>query len=122
VSVFEAASPAKPPTRKSPATAVLLSLLLPGAGHLYCGKRSTGVWTMFLFLAPAAVALYGIPDAVKAFALIYAVPIYIFAFLDAGLPAREANERRDCPSNGNPRIAATLNLLTSGFRFAQPSQ
>jgi hypothetical protein len=75
------------------------------------------MWTMILFVIPAAVALYGIPVAAKAFALFYAVPIYIFAFFDALFTTREANEGRDCPSNGNPRIAATLNLLTNGLGY-----
>jgi TM2 domain-containing membrane protein YozV len=112
-----AAVPAEPSRRKSPATALLLSLVLPGSGQLYCGKRSTGVWTMVLFFITAAVAFFGVPDLAKAVGFLYTVSIYIFAFLDAGFTACEANEGRDCPPNGNPRIAATLNLLTSGFGY-----
>jgi hypothetical protein len=107
----------EPPRHKSPPIALVLSLLLPGAGHLYCGKRSTGVWTMVFFVIAVAVAVFGQPNVVKALGLIYAIPIYIFAGLDARFTAREANEGRDYLPNGNPRIAATLNLLTSGLGY-----
>jgi hypothetical protein len=82
--LFSVAVPLEPPRHKSPATALLLSLLLPGAGHLYCGKRSTGIWTTVLFLIPMSAALYVQPVLVPS-ALSFAVPIYIFAFLDAFL-------------------------------------
>lgn len=57
---------------------------------------------MVLFLVTATVAIYGMPDGAKALGLLNAVPIYIFAFHDAGFIAREANEQRDYPPNGNP--------------------
>lgn len=72
---------------------------------------------MILFLVPATVAVFGRPDLVKSAGATYAVPIYVFAFIDAILTTREANAGRDLLPNGNPRIAATLNLLTNGLGY-----
>jgi hypothetical protein len=120
-SLFSAPATVVERPEKSLATAFVLSLLLPGAGHIYCGKTSTGVWTMFWFLTGFLVttllAVSRVPQLAIVPALIWAVPIYIFAFLDAVLTTREANEGRDLPAHGNPRIAAILNLLTTGLGY-----
>ena len=34
------------PVPKSPFVAFLLSLVFPGAGQIYCGKTSRGLWTL----------------------------------------------------------------------------
>jgi hypothetical protein len=70
---------------------------------LYIGKRSAGLWTMAVLLIAASAAFSVGDDPVMAIALGYALPIYIFAFIDARFTAREANEGRDYPPNGNPR-------------------
>lgn len=111
--VEAAQAPVARPRRSAP-LALVLSLIVPGAGHLYCGKRATGIWTFCLFAAAAT------PAVLTALALLFFIlplPIYIFACVDAFLTAREANAGRDCLPGGNPRIACVLNLMTGGFGY-----
>lgn len=96
-----------------------MSLLLPGAGHVYSGKRGTGIWTLGFFAAAVATPVLvapateiGLPSFV-----VLAFPIYVFAFLDAYWTTREANAGQDHLPNGNPRIAAMLNLMAAGLGY-----
>jgi len=97
--------------RRSAIVALLLSLVLPGAGHLYCGKRGTGLWILALFALAVALVLW------TPIFIIQPVAIYIFASVDAFLTTREYNSGRGCLPGGNPRIAFVLNLLTGGFGY-----
>ena len=106
--------------KKNPAIAVLLSLILPGLGHLYCGKRGTGTWTLCAFLLTTLVSLYLISQRmadITSAIFPAAVTLYVFAAVDAFLTAREATEGRDRLPHGNPRIAMVLNFLTCGMDY-----
>lgn len=114
-----APAPAAEKDRKSPGAAFLLSLLLPGAGHLYCGKARNGLVTLAAFIGavclvltlPASNMFWGV-------GLRAAIVLYMFAFCDAFYVAREINSGLDPYMIGtNPRIAAVLNLLTNGFGY-----
>lgn len=109
--------------QKSPGMAFAMSLVLPGSGQLYCGKRR-GIWT-FIFFTIGAVAAYamGFPkDRTTEFlwgmCARTAIALYAFSFLDAYFTAREVNRGIDIQIDGaNPRVAAILNLLTKGFGY-----
>ncbi len=115
------APPTPPPKdqRKRPGLAFVLSLVFPGLGHLYCGKRKTGVIVAFF----SAIAFAGVIflKASQPFwgpALRASIILYAFAFLDAFYDAREINAGMEPFIVGNnPRIAAMLNLLTNGFGY-----
>lgn len=116
--------PAKP---KSALLAFLLSLLLPGAGQLYCEKVKRGLWTMGLFLAAIIGFLVlavlsrgqvtGFSELFLAICLRSAMVCYGFGFLDAWKTAREVSSGRDALLEYNPRVAAALNLSTRGFGY-----
>lgn len=44
------AYPPRPPARKEPAIAVLISFFIPGVGHLYAGDTNTGVLLLAIYL------------------------------------------------------------------------
>ncbi len=48
ISLYSAAAPAPAPKRKSAGLAWLLSMILPGLGHLYCGVKVRGGLVMGL--------------------------------------------------------------------------
>jgi hypothetical protein len=110
-----------PATKKSPAAAFLLSLLFPGAGHLYIGLNRNAAWLAgFAFLQFVALicgAIFRAP--VLAGVAILGLPVtYIFAFLDAFYSAREWNAGISPFMIGaSPRTAALLNLLGSGIGY-----
>ncbi len=114
-------TPAVPTRRKKPGLAFLLSLLVPGAGHFYCGKTIAGIWTLGFFAAFVGVMRFVDPQQsmnLWGFCLRGAVVLYTYAFLDAYFSAREINAGTDSVMTGsNPRIAAVLNLLTNGFGY-----
>jgi TM2 domain-containing membrane protein YozV len=112
-----------PGGQKSPAAAWLLSLLAPGAGQLYCGKVKRGVTTLIFFAAGVA-GFFLISGAAEpklqllvGISLRVAIFLYAFAGLDAFFTAREINSGADGRLQHNPRVAAILNLLTSGFGY-----
>ena len=110
---------------KSPLRAFVLSLVLPGTGHLYCGKRNTGLSTLGFFaacllgLVLGAVTGYRSADSIALMDLFFrpVIALYVFSFVDAFETACEANRGADLPPAGNPRIAAVLNFLTRGFGY-----
>ena len=116
--------PAKP---KSALAAFLLSLLMPGAGQLYCEKVKRGLWTMGLFQASIigflvlAVTsrgqLTGLSELFLGICLRSAIVCYGFGFMDAWKTAREVSSGRDALLEYNPRVAAALNLSTRGFGY-----
>ncbi len=46
------------PVPKSPFVAFLLSLVFPGAGQIYCGKTSRGLWTLAFSLPALVITVY----------------------------------------------------------------
>jgi TM2 domain-containing membrane protein YozV len=115
------------PVPKSSLLAFLLSLVLPGAGQIYCGKKSPGLWTMGFFLLVLALTInftrqLGGPEGKETasfwgVALRASLFLYVFAFLDAFFTAREMTAGTDAFVAENPRVAAILNLLTRGFGY-----
>ena len=105
--------------RKNPSLAFALSLLLPGAGLIYCGKKSAGVTTMLFFAGAIAGAVFIPPQNMFwGVMLRMIIVLYAYAFLDSFYTAREHNAGMAPYIIGNnPRIAATLNLLTNGFGY-----
>ena len=81
-------------TRRSVLAAVLLSLVCPGLGHIYCGRATRGV-TLFLcslLFAPIALGLSTLGSSVATFAALVAsalsvIGVMIFAVVDAGRTA-----------------------------------
>jgi len=115
------------PVPRSPLVAFLLSLVLPGAGQIYCSKTSRGVWVSAVFLPALALTIYltlrlGSPEGKEA-AFLWAILLritlflYVFAFLDAFFTAREMSAGTDTFIAESPRVAAILNLLTRGFGY-----
>jgi TM2 domain-containing membrane protein YozV len=115
------------PIPKNPAIAFLLSLIFPGAGQIYCGKTSRGLWTLTIFFPSLVATVYltaqlGRPEG-QFFALFWRIVfritlfLYIFAFLDAFFTAHEMTAGTDAFIAESPRVAAILNLLTRGFGY-----
>ncbi len=115
------------PVPRSSLVAFLLSLVLPGAGQIYCGKNSRGLWILAIFLPALALTVYftlqlGSPDG-TAYAFLWGILLritlflYGFAFLDAFFTAREMTAGTDAFIAESPRVAAILNLLTRGFGY-----
>jgi TM2 domain-containing membrane protein YozV len=115
------------PVPKSPLLAFLLSLAFPGAGQIYCGKTSRGLWTLAIFLPALALTVYftlqlGSPEGREStffwgILLRITLFLYVFAFLDAFFTAREMTAGTDAFIAESPRVAAILNLLTRGFGY-----
>jgi TM2 domain-containing membrane protein YozV len=115
------------PVPKSPLVAFLLSLVFPGAGQIYCGKTSGGLWTLAIFLLALALTVYftlrlGSPEGSEdvffwGILLRITLFLYVFAFLDAFFTAREMTAGTDAFIAESPRVAAILNLLTRGFGY-----
>ncbi|MBI4164176.1 MAG: hypothetical protein HY508_00400, partial [Acidobacteria bacterium] len=101
---------------RSAGFAFLISLVIPGSGQVYCGKKLRGVSTFVIFLLAAfGVVALNTESVLRGASLRYLAAIYIFSFLDAYYTALEVNVEKDPPAYQNPRVAAVLNLLTNGF-------
>jgi len=112
------------PVRKSAGLAFLISLLVPGAGQMYCGKIARGGTTVAFFVLSVVLTVVGfsVPDStgeeVLGMAMLAVLVLYVFSFLDAYYVAREINAGMDSlVDSNNPRVATTLNLLTNGFGY-----
>jgi TM2 domain-containing membrane protein YozV len=104
------------PPHKSAGTAFLLSLLLPGSGQLYCGKRPRGFTTLG-FWSIGVLATFGSSPA-RGNGIVVAFVLWVFAFLDAYFTATEINSGIDPQVEvQNPRVAVVLNLLTAGLGY-----
>lgn len=108
------APPAAPAVPRNATRAWILSLLMPGAGQLYCGARTRGVATLVIFFA--CVAALVLPP-LRWIGLRMAIMLYAFAGLDAYLTAVEVNRGVDADAEDNPRVAGLLNLTTHGFGY-----
>jgi hypothetical protein len=115
------------PIPKNSAIALLLSLIFPGAGQIYCGKTSRGLWILAIFFPCLVATIYLTTQLGRSegqfFALFWGIAfrtalfLYIFAFLDAFFTAREMTAGTDAFIAESPRVAAILNLLTRGFGY-----
>jgi TM2 domain-containing membrane protein YozV len=102
--------------RKSAGKSWLLSLLIPGLGQMLLGAKYRGRVTMLFFFASILFAIY-VPGDWRWFGVRLALMIHAFAGLDAYFTAREYNRGMDVEADANPRVAAVLNLTTSGFGY-----
>src|SRR5215212_9863219 len=100
---------------KSAGTAWLLSLLLPGGGQFYCRAGLRGGLMLGFFAL--AIALAVLADEVGYVGIRAAIVIYAFSALDAYLTARDIDRGIEADAPENPRVAALLNLTTSGFGY-----
>ncbi len=104
-------------SRRSPAVALLLSMLFPGLGHLYIGLRQHAFWLIGSDLIGVATIAYGTGN-LHGQAVLAIPALYSFAMADAYFAAREWNAGATWLLRGaNPRVAAVLNLLTKGFGY-----
>ncbi len=114
---------AVPPTQKSAGLAWLLSLVLPGAGHVYLGLylRAGLVFGFSLIGMVALVSAMvsgGQASGTLTSALIGQLPVlWVFGFVDAYMTTGERNRGIEPTSVDNPRVAAVLNLTTRGFGY-----
>jgi TM2 domain-containing membrane protein YozV len=105
------------PRHKSAGLAFGLSVLLPGAGQLYCGKVFRGGMTLGFWLVCVLFWFTGVNELIG-LGLICSVVLWVFSFLDAYFTAIEINRGQDDHVDAsNPRVAVTLNLLTAGFGY-----
>ncbi len=111
-------------TRKIPGYAFLLSLILPGLGQLYCGKKVRGAVCMVSFGVSAYLLFANWPSIARGRSYIWlgalnvAMLTYAFGFLDAYFTAREVDAGIDLQVDvQNPRIALLLNFFTNGFGY-----
>lgn len=103
---------------KSAGLALLLSLILPGAGQLYCGKSFRGGVTLCFSLVGAVLCFMRQQPNVQGTGVLLVVVLWVFSFLDAYFTATEINSAEDAQVDAqNPRVAVTLNLLTAGFGY-----
>lgn len=103
---------------RSAGFAFLVSLVVPGSGQIYCGKKNRGIPTfIFSFFAAAGLLAFNTNASWWGDCLRALIALYIFSFLDAYYTAREVNAGKDPPPYQNPRVAAVLNLLTNGFGY-----
>jgi TM2 domain-containing membrane protein YozV len=119
--------PAEPPPQKDPGMAFLLSLLVPGAGQLYCDKKRRALWTFLVSLLCVAGIGFAWPrlegSEGESMTLLLGISLrtflvlYAFGFLDAYFTAQEIHSGDDQYLAYNPRVAAVLNLLTRGFGY-----
>jgi len=126
ISLYGAAAPAPAPKRKSAGRAWLLSMILPGLGHLYCGLKLRGglvmgfsVAGMFALVSSIAASAAGDPSMgwLASLGIAYLPMLYVFGFLDAYFTAREMNRGIDPTLVDSPRVACALNLMWSGFGY-----
>lgn len=84
------AQPAAPPAThvhaKDPAIAVLLSFVWSGAGQVYAGAISRGIW---MIVIGSFLFLWGLGTAGAGF--IFAIPFWIWAMFDARTQAIKQN-------------------------------
>jgi hypothetical protein len=127
ISLTGPAAEIAPVKKKSAGLAWLLSMILPGLGHFYCGLKLRGALVMGLSVAGMAVfwtsiaaqAAGGGSDqtALGGAAFLILPVLYVFGFLDAYFTAREINRGIDPTLVDNPRVASVLNLMTRGFGY-----
>lgn len=114
------ALPALNKPAKRPGLAWILSFLIPGAGHLYCGYRKRALYAFLTWLVTFILLRVGrgpLGGNVWFLAFRVELVLYIFAPVDAYLTARDALQEIPAAPFESPRIAALLNLLTNGLGY-----
>ncbi len=108
---------------KSAGLAWLLSLFVPGAGHLYAGLYLRGVLVLgtsilglLLVISLAGPASRGMGSIVGA-AIVVMPILWVFGFVDAYFSTVERNRGIQPEMVDNPRVAVVLNLVTNGFGY-----
>ena len=102
---------------KSAGLAFALSLLVPGAGQFYCGKRGRS-WITLGFWLLGVLLCFVSNENLKGTGIMLIPVLWIFSFLDAYFTAIEINRGEEAQVDvQNPRVAVTLNLLTAGFGY-----
>lgn len=91
------AIPVVHPTAKDPAVAVLLSFVWSGAGQVYAGATSRGIW---MIVIGAILFLWLLGSAGAAF--IFAFPFWIWSMFDARTQTIKQNQRASSPSAAHP--------------------
>ncbi len=104
--------------RRIPSVAALLSLVMPGVGHVYAGREQRGMVILLLTMfVPVALFLLAVapPSRVVLFAiggfLIFALCLYVFAIIDAYRVALKARSASSVGPYQRPAVYATLLLL-----------
>jgi len=89
-----------PCAKRKPSTAVLLSMLSTGLGHIYCGRFVTGLGLFFVSLLPApfalAAAMSRSPHTVLAGVLLpclLVVVVYLYAIVASYFVAKRSDEQ-----------------------------
>jgi hypothetical protein len=110
--------------QKSAGLAWGLSMIIPGAGHFYCGTKLRGglvlglsVMGMLAMLGSVARTTSAGDGTMIGGAMILLPVLYVFGFVDAYFTAREIDRGIDPVLVDNPRVACVLNLLTRGFGY-----
>jgi hypothetical protein len=105
------------PLHKSAGLAFAMSLLVPGAGQVYCGKTTRGAVTLAFTIVGLLLCFNRSPQ-IEGLGVTLVLVLWIFSFLDAYFTATEINLGEDSQVDvQNPRVAVTLNLLTAGFGY-----
>jgi len=86
--------------KRNPSTAVVLSMLCPGLGHIYCGRFAVGLALNFATLLPVpvamAAALWQTPGAgliALVLACLFVLGVYCYAIVGSWRSARRIGER-----------------------------
>lgn len=126
ISLGSSVAASAPASQKSAGMAWLMSTIVPGLGHFYCGTILQGALVFGFSLMGMSALLTAIAQAAQGRSAdsfltglaIQAVPaLYVFGFLDAYYTAREVSRGIDPSLVDNPRIACLLNLTTKGFGY-----
>jgi TM2 domain-containing membrane protein YozV len=80
---------------KSAGLALLLSLILPGAGQLYCGKSFRGGLTLGFSLVGMVLCFMRQQPTLQGEGILLVVVLWVFSFLDAYFTATEINSAQD---------------------------
>ena len=126
ISLRDSATEFVPPRKRSAGLAWLLSMVLPGLGHFYCGLMVRGglvmgfsVVGMAAFWRSTAALASGDRSGewLIGLAVLNLPVLYVFGFLDAYFTAREINRGVDPSLVDNPRVASVLNFMTKGLGY-----
>jgi TM2 domain-containing membrane protein YozV len=104
-------------SRKSPLLAVLLSLLIPGAGQLYCEKPQRSGPTLAFSILGLIILVTG-DEPIRYLGLLIFLILWIFSVFDAYFTAIEVNKVLDSLVDGrNPRVAIALSFFVPGSGY-----
>ncbi len=78
---------------KSPGTAALISVVLPGGGHWYAKENNRGWIVAIVYFTGVAITYGGRTDTVGKIGGVAAVGAWTFGVVDGALAARRYNKR-----------------------------